>query len=154
MRAFSRIFVPGRLRKDPRYGEDYMTSVVLAVSLRLAALLLIPSLVAVGLVWQESRARSDANRERIAESSALRRELARGFKRADVISCRERESLKAQNREDARETFRNLERTLRLLMVENTPEIQAIARATLQRDLTRNPARLGGCGNLPPKLGG
>jgi hypothetical protein len=93
------------------------------------------------------RATDEANRQ-------IRRDLVVGLKRADVSNCLRVEKLYAQERAEARRNFRELGRNLRLLRIEKTPEIVALARQNRDRQLERFQAKPGGCGQLPPPPGG
>lgn len=90
-----KILVPARYREDPRYAEEFAIPVILAVSLRLALLLLIPSLIAIGFVQWESSRRADSQLlliERL-ETTEKRLKDERGktidaFARSDKLLCR------------------------------------------------------------------
>lgn len=58
---------------------------------------------------------------------------------ADVVreNCETIEELKAAEREEAIERYRDLGRTLRLLKLERTPEIEAVARENRDETLER-----------------
>jgi hypothetical protein len=71
----------------------------------------------------------DAQRQR-SESHAVRLEY-----------CRELEKLKAQNRDDVAQAIKDFPRTLRLLKLEDTPEIRRVAREGWNRKLERNAAK-------------
>lgn len=93
--------------------------------------------------------RAEDTRALVHEFGTDRVENRARYKRSDVLLCREIEALKRQNREDAQETFDNLGRTLRILRLDRTPEIEEVALENLTADLLRNTARAGGCGDLP-----
>lgn len=137
--------------------REILARIVLAITLRVALLCVIPLLIAIGLAVHESRARSDANRELIAANAEIRLRLVRGFKRSDVLNCRAAEKLKEQNRAEAKRDYRRLDETLGLLGIPHTPAIEARALEELQTKLRRNKKRVGpgryGCGDLPPRFG-
>lgn len=56
-------------------------------------------------------------------------------------NCRAIEALKASEREEALDSYRNLDRTLRILGLERTPEIEAVARENRDATLRRFAAR-------------
>lgn len=60
VRLLPRILVPARYREDPRYTQEFAIPVILAVSMRLAILLLVPSLIAIGIATWEADRRSDS----------------------------------------------------------------------------------------------
>jgi hypothetical protein len=91
---------------------------------------------------------ADANTLLLKQQAEIRAELVRGLKRADVIACRRAENLKAQNRRKARENYASLDRSLRLLNIERTPELERLAKNNLNRDLRLNAQKP--CGSLPP----
>jgi hypothetical protein len=127
------------------------------VALRTAMLCVIPMLVAIGFSVHEARARSDDNRARIADAVQTRERIVRGFKRTDVLGCRAAETLKEQNRSEAKRNFSRLDETLKLFGIQKTQAVEARALADLRDALDRNRRGLGagqyGCGDLPPKFG-
>lgn len=106
----------------------------------------------MGYQLKQVRDLSQSNKQLFIDSQAQRKVLVRGFKRADVRLCRTQELLKAQNRAEARRSFRRLDETLALLQLEKSPTIIAAARAEKERKLKLNAPHKGGCGKLPPKI--
>lgn len=85
----------------------------------LAAGFAIFSLVALGLAL----AFRSADQERLGEIAQT--------------NCRAIEAIKTQLREDARLSFRNLDRSLRILGIPKTPEIVAVSRESRDTKLER-----------------
>lgn len=88
--------------------------------------------------------------QRSEEAQARDRQFNRKkFRTVDIVLCREVEALKGRERQQAIEGYKNLDRTLRLLRIERSPEIVAVARENRDRVLRRFKAREGGCRELP-----
>jgi hypothetical protein len=156
----SRFLLTRDLRRSiAALGEEgvILARIVNVVALRTAMLCLIPVLVAIGFSVHEARVRSADNRALIADAVRTRERIVRGFKRTDVLTCRVAETLKEQNRAEAKRNFARLDQTLALFGIPKTPAVEARALSDLREALDRNRRGLGGgqygCGDLPPKFG-
>lgn len=106
-------------------SERVTTVVVLTLGVLFAA-----SLAVAGWALYDRFSLTD---ERRARQAAINQ-------RMDMISlenCREIEALKQAQREEALRSFRDLDRTLRILRIPNSPEVVRAAKETRDRKLAR-----------------
>lgn len=126
--------------------------VLTLLAIPLALVSLVPSLVFNVLLWnyasdsRELIAKVDRQAKQIV---AARDETRARFAMSDLSICREVEKLKKKRRDDALDSYRNLDRTLRLLGLQRTREIEQVARENRDTTLSRFAPREGGCRALP-----
>lgn len=104
------------------------------VALPIAFIALIPSAISFYLVEQK-----------IVDNRAL----IHAHQHLAYDICTGLEKVKSDNRDAARMSYNNLDRTLRILGLERTQEVERIARENLEASLRRNAPIEGGC-PLPP----
>lgn len=107
-----------------------------------AFVLLVVVAVAVA-AWNDHRInqaekRIEAGNVADHRQNVTRAELVERFRRVNRVACLRIELLKAQNRQEARRNYRQLDRNLRLLNIRKTPQLARVARAELARDLRLN----------------
>ncbi len=123
-----------RVQRDKRL----LPRISLLVALPLALISLVPSAVGLVLLQRE-----------IDQTSRDRDDNIASFARSDLSLCKGLENLKALRRAEAIAAYGNLDRTLAILKLERSREIEVAARDTRDTALQRFAARAGGCQTLP-----
>jgi hypothetical protein len=87
----SRLLLSRRLRRDlagiNETQRHLLTEVVLAISIRIALLCFIPSIIAIGFTYYEARERSMTNRALIEETNDLREQRLEDAAVSDHLLC-------------------------------------------------------------------